>query len=62
MNTAGNRWCRNLPAGTALSLYDNRITPIIITDSLSLEDVMYVYKIRILALPPLAESYKSHKV
>ena len=32
MNTAWNRWCRNLPSGTALSLYDNRITPIIITD------------------------------
>ena len=32
MNTAWNRWCRNLPSGTALSLYDNRITLIIITD------------------------------
>ena len=32
MNTAWNRWCRNLPSGTALSLYDNRITTIIITD------------------------------
>ena len=32
MNTAWNRWCRNLPSGTALTLYDNRITPIIITD------------------------------
>ena len=32
MNTAWNRRCRNLPSGTALSLYDNRITPIIITD------------------------------
>ena len=32
MNTAWNRWCRNLPSGTALSLYENRITPIIITD------------------------------
>ena len=32
MNTAWNRWCRNLPSGTALSLYDNRIIPIIITD------------------------------
>ena len=25
MNTAWNRWCRNLPSGTALSLYDNHI-------------------------------------
>ena len=32
MNTAWNRWCRNLPSSTALSLYENRITPIIITD------------------------------
>ena len=32
MNTAWNRWCRNLPSGIALSLYDNCITPIIITD------------------------------
>ena len=32
MNTAWNRWCWNLPSGTALSLYGNRITPIIITD------------------------------
>ena len=32
MNTAWNRWCRNLPSGTALSLYDNRITPFMITD------------------------------
>ena len=32
MNTAWNRWCRNLPSGTALSLYDNCITPFIITD------------------------------
>ena len=32
MNTAWNRWCRNLPSGTALLLYDNRITPIIISD------------------------------
>ena len=32
MNTAWNRWLRNLSSGTALSLYDNRITPIIITD------------------------------
>ena len=31
-NTAWNRRCRTLPSGTALSLYDNRITPIIITD------------------------------
>ena len=32
MNIAWNRWCRNLPSGTPLSLYDNRIIPIIITD------------------------------
>ena len=32
MNTAWNKWCRNLPSSTALSLYENRITPIIITD------------------------------
>ena len=32
MNTAWNRWCRNLLSGTALSLYDNHITPIIMTD------------------------------
>ena len=32
MNTAWNRWCQNLPSGTVLSLYDNRITLIIITD------------------------------
>ena len=32
MNTAWNKWCRNLPSGTALSLYENRITPIIIAD------------------------------
>ena len=31
-NTAWNRRCRSLLSGTALSLYDNRITPIIITD------------------------------
>ena len=29
MNTAWNRRCRNLPSGTALSLYEDRITPII---------------------------------
>ena len=50
--TAWNRRCRNLPSGTALSLYDNRI---IIT--VSPEDVMYVYKIHILALPPLIALY-----
>ena len=32
MNTAWNRWGRNLLTGTALSLYDNRTTPIIIMD------------------------------
>ena len=32
MNTAWNRWCRNLPSSRALSLYENRITPVIITD------------------------------
>ena len=32
MNTAWNRWCRNLPSSTAFLLYENRITPIIITD------------------------------
>ena len=32
MNIAWNRCCRNLPSATALSLYDNRITQVIITD------------------------------
>ena len=31
-HTAWNRWCPNLHSDTALSLYDSRITPIIITD------------------------------
>ena len=51
MNTAWNRWCQNLPSGIDRLLYDNHITPIIITDIT--EDITYIYKIRIPALPPL---------
>ena len=59
MNTAWKVWCRNLPSGTALSLCDNRITPIIITHITGRCDV-YVYKIRILALPPQLASSPGH--